>query len=84
MDLEKQRRIERQAYLFWEAEGQPHGRHEEHWHRAARQIEADEKVHIARKAQKGEGPGASRREAGARKVKEIMRRPRRRELARFL
>ena len=56
MDLEKQRRIERQAYLFWEAEGQPHGRHEEHWHRAARHIEADEKVHIAQKRKKGKGP----------------------------
>ena len=49
MNLEKQRRIEQRAYLFWEAEGQPHGRHEEHWIRAARQIEAEEEVHIAAK-----------------------------------
>jgi Protein of unknown function (DUF2934) len=42
MNLEKQRRIEERAYALWEAEGQLHGRHEEHWHRAAREIEAEE------------------------------------------
>ena len=52
MDLEKQKRIEQCAYLFWQAEGQPHGRHEEHWHRAARQVEAEEDVHIAAKPRK--------------------------------
>jgi hypothetical protein len=52
MDSEKLKRIEQRAYLFWEAEGQPHGRHEEHWHRAARQIEAEEEVHIAAKPRK--------------------------------
>src|SRR5438309_1848861 len=41
MDSEKLKRIEQRAYLFWQAEGQPHGRHEEHWHRAARQVEAE-------------------------------------------
>ena len=49
MDSEKLKRIAQRAYLFWKAEGQPHGRHEEHWHRAARQIEAEEEVHIAGK-----------------------------------
>jgi len=48
----KQKRIEQRAYLFWEAEGQPHGRHEEHWHRAARQIEAEEELHSAAKPKK--------------------------------
>lgn len=52
MDSEKLKRIEQRAYLFWEAEGQPHGRHEEHWHRAARQIEAEEEGHIAEKSRK--------------------------------
>ena len=52
MDSEKLKRIEQRAYLFWEAEGQPHGRHEEHWHRAARQIEAEEEVHIAENPRK--------------------------------
>ena len=53
MNTGKQNRIEQRAYLFWEAEGQPHGRHEEHWHRAARQIETEEDVHIAEKPRKG-------------------------------
>jgi hypothetical protein len=52
MDSEKLKRIGERAYLFWEAEGQPHGKHEEHWHRAARQVEAEEEVHIAEKPRK--------------------------------
>jgi hypothetical protein len=52
VNTEKQKRIEERAYLFWEAEGQPHGRHEEHWHKAARQIETEEEVHIAEKPRK--------------------------------
>jgi hypothetical protein len=52
MDSGKLKRIEQRAYLFWEAEGQPHGRHEEHWHLAARQIEAEEQVSIADKPRK--------------------------------
>ena len=56
MDSEKLKRIEQRAYLFWEAEGQPHGRHEEHWHRAARQVETEEEVHIAEKPRKGKAP----------------------------
>ena len=42
MDQEKYRRIERRAYALWQAEGQPQGRHEEHWHRAIRELEAEE------------------------------------------
>jgi hypothetical protein len=42
MNSETQRQIERRAYALWEAEGQPHGRHEEHWSRAAQQIEAEQ------------------------------------------
>jgi len=49
VNTEKHKRIEQRAYLFWETEGQPHGRDEEHWHRAARQIEAEQEVHIAEK-----------------------------------
>ena len=52
MDSEKLKRIEQRAYLFWQAEGQPHGKHEEHWHLAARQIEAEEEVHAAQKPKK--------------------------------
>jgi hypothetical protein len=42
MDAGKYERVERRAYALWKAEGQPHGRHEEHWHRAMREIEIEE------------------------------------------
>lgn len=47
MDTKKQRRIEERAYALWVAEGQPQGRHEEHWHRATREVEAEEGETIA-------------------------------------
>jgi hypothetical protein len=68
MNLEKQKRIEQRAYLFWQAEGQPHGRHEEHWHRAARQIEAEEEVHIAEKPRK-KASGRATASSGRKKSK---------------
>jgi Protein of unknown function (DUF2934) len=40
MASEKQDRIAQLAYAIWQAEGRPDGRHEEHWHRAVREIEA--------------------------------------------
>jgi hypothetical protein len=39
-DLEK--RIKERAYQLWEAEGRPHGKHEQHWQRASKLIEGDE------------------------------------------
>ena len=42
MEPEKQVRIERRAYALWQAEGQPHGRHEEHWLRAMHELETEE------------------------------------------
>ena len=67
MDLEKQKRIEHRAYLFWEAEGQPHGRHDEHWHRAARQIEAEEEVRITEKPKKKTSERATARRKKSKK-----------------
>ena len=68
MNPEKQKRIEQRAYLFWEAEGQPHGRHEEHWHRAARQIEAEEDMAIGEKPN-GQGPKRAAASRGRKKSK---------------
>src|SRR3954453_16646795 len=31
-------RIRERAYHIWLEEGQPHGRHDEHWHRAEREL----------------------------------------------
>jgi len=47
MDMKRRKRIEECAYAFWQAEGQPHGRHDEHWRRAALQIDAEETARIA-------------------------------------
>ena len=33
MDQEKHEQIAARAYALWQAEGQPDGRHEEHWYR---------------------------------------------------
>ena len=68
MDSKKLKQIERHAYLFWEAEGQPYGRHEEHWHRAARQIEVEEDVHIAEKPN-GQAPKRATAKPGRKKSK---------------
>jgi Protein of unknown function (DUF2934) len=32
---------------LWEADGQLHGKHEEHWHRASREVEAEETANAA-------------------------------------
>ena len=40
MGGEKHEQIAKRAYALWQAEGQPDGRHEEHWYCAAREIAA--------------------------------------------
>ncbi|HVC51475.1 MAG TPA: DUF2934 domain-containing protein [Stellaceae bacterium] len=42
MSTEWEVRVRARAYAIWEAEGQPHGRHEDHWHRAAREITGED------------------------------------------
>jgi hypothetical protein len=42
MDPDKQRLVEQRAYALWQAEGKPHGKHEEHWQRAVCEIEAED------------------------------------------
>ena len=39
MDSDKTDRISRRAYELWEAEGHPHGRHEDHWRAAEQEID---------------------------------------------
>lgn len=50
MILERRQRIQQRAYALWEAEGQPHGMHEEHWHRAEKEVEAEESAARVKKA----------------------------------
>jgi hypothetical protein len=47
MNSDRRKRIEQRAYALWEAEGQPHGRHEDHWRRAADEIEAEDTAGVA-------------------------------------
>jgi len=49
MDREIREQIAQRAYALWQAEGQPDGRHEEHWYRAAREIAAAESTNAAMK-----------------------------------
>jgi hypothetical protein len=55
MDADRHKRIEQRAYAFWQAEGQPLGRHDEHWHRAARQLDGEEAVPVSEKRKKRQG-----------------------------
>ncbi len=61
MNSDRQRRIEQRAYALWEAEGQPYGRDEEHWHRAAREIDAEAttSAKLKRTSQRASQRGAS-------------------------
>jgi hypothetical protein len=37
-------RIRRRAYEIWDREGRTHGRHDEHWHQAAAEIDAEDRA----------------------------------------
>jgi hypothetical protein len=49
MGGEKHEQIAKRAYALWQAEGQPDGRHEEHWYRATREIAAADSKNAAMK-----------------------------------
>ena len=42
MRSDREERIRQRAYALWQSEGHRHGRHEDHWHRAEREIAAEE------------------------------------------
>jgi hypothetical protein len=42
MRSDREERIRQRAYAIWQSEGHGHGRHEDHWHRAEREIAAEE------------------------------------------
>ncbi|UAK23305.1 DUF2934 domain-containing protein [Sphingomonas nostoxanthinifaciens] len=37
---ERHRKVSERAYAIWEEEGRPGGRHDQHWHDAARDVDA--------------------------------------------
>jgi hypothetical protein len=60
MRSDREERIKERAYAIWLAEGRAHGRHQEHWHRAEREIAAEETTG------KAAGGGTARRPSRAR------------------
>jgi Protein of unknown function (DUF2934) len=42
MRSDREERIRQRAYALWQSEGHRHGRHEDHWRRAEREIAAEE------------------------------------------
>ncbi len=60
MRSDRQKRIEQRAHDIWVAEGRPHGKHDEHWHRAEREI--------AREGTKGSSTGSRAKSTTARKA----------------
>ena len=42
MRSDREERIRQRAYAIWQSEGHGHGQHEDHWHRAEREIAAEE------------------------------------------
>ena len=42
MQSDRHSRIKDRAYHIWLSEGRPHGKDEEHWHRAEREVAAEE------------------------------------------
>ncbi len=38
---DREDKIRQRAYGIWEAEGYPHGRHEDHWRRALSEVEVE-------------------------------------------
>jgi Protein of unknown function (DUF2934) len=58
MRSDREERIKQRAYAIWQSEGHRHGRHEDHWHRAEREIAAEE----------AEPSGAPRRASRSRKA----------------
>jgi topoisomerase IA-like protein len=43
MQSDRHERISERAYLIWVAEGRIHGRHDDHWQRAEREIAEEER-----------------------------------------
>jgi DUF2934 family protein len=63
MRSDREERIKERAYAIWLAEGRVHGRHQDHWHRAEREVAAEET------AGEAAGGGTVRRPSRARAAK---------------
>ena len=59
---DREDKIRERAYSIWEAEGYPHGRAEDHWHRAVHEIVGDPGLQTAAPAA-AKKPAPKRRKA---------------------
>jgi len=64
MQSDRQERISERAYQIWVAQGRIHGRHDEHWQRAEREIAEEELKVAAALVERATTPARSRRAPG--------------------
>ena len=72
MRSDREERIKERAYAIWLAEGRVHGKHQDHWHRAEREIAAEEAGGTARRPSRARTAAAG--EAGTTAPKRPARR----------
>ncbi|MGN8000164.1 DUF2934 domain-containing protein [Sphingomonas sp. 22176] len=41
MSDDREHKVRERAHAIWQREGEPHGRHDEHWHQANREIDEE-------------------------------------------
>jgi hypothetical protein len=65
------KQIEARAYVLWERAGRPHGRHEEHWIKAEKEIlsESKAKARPSKKAKATPAPKTAPKQSGKSKKK---------------
>ena len=56
LSLEREERIRRRAHQIWEEAGRPEGKAQEHWERAAQDLDRED-AEIQREGAAGEKPG---------------------------
>jgi hypothetical protein len=61
--------IEARAYAIWEAEGRPHGKHEDHWRKAHEELNAAGKSPVRNAAASAAGTTPSTRAPATRAKK---------------
>jgi hypothetical protein len=68
---DREERIRQRAHEIWRGEGEPHGRHSEHWHQAVAEINAEDAAQVdhvdsktKRKDLKQQKPRAAKKPAG--------------------
>ena len=66
-DDDREQRIRNRAYALWEQDGGRHGRHDDHWAQATRDIDAaaarDDKTPTTRKPRTASKPAAEKKSA---------------------